>query len=104
MVKIDHNRVVDEVWLNQFIGKITFWSFSFIKVRPTSMASKFRVYTKQRIPLNRGKSLIEAEFPGCKVVPGWSYRHRHTFDVKVKNAISWSEFIMGTVEALERYL
>lgn len=81
-----------------------FWSFSFIKVRPDSKATKFRVFTHQRINFKRIKSLIEAAFPGCNVVACWGYKYRHTFDVRVTQPIMWREFIWKTVKAIGRYL
>jgi len=68
------------------------------------MASKFRVFTHQRINFNRVKSLIEPIFPGCKVIKGWSYYHRHTFDVRLPEPLSWGEFIWKTVNALGKHL
>ena len=104
ILEVKTGSVIDENWLNQFIGKISFWSFSIIKVRPDSKATKFRVFTHQRINFKRIRFLIEGAFPGCQVIAGWGYKHRHTFDVRVTQPITWREFIWKTVNALGRYL
>ena len=39
----------EEKWLDQFIGKIQFWSFGFFKVRRDTLSTKFRIYTRRKI-------------------------------------------------------
>ena len=95
---------IDEVWLDQFLGKIFFLSHSLVKVRRDSKASKFRVFTKHWIPLAKLSQRIEAAFPECTVKPYLFYNKTHTVDVRTNGAITWRDFIWTTVNALESYL
>lgn len=96
---------IDIAWLNQFLGKIFFWSFSVTKVLPNTYATKFRVYTKRYIPPEDLFKTVEGEFPdGCKVTLCRPYGWRHTFDVKTANPLMWRVFIMRICKALEGLL
>ena len=102
-VGVNHN-IIDEVWLDQFIGKIEFWSHSIIKVRPDSKSTKFRIYTKQRISLKKVTDIFSETFPGCIVKPYLFYNKTHTVDVRTKDPVTWRDFIWKTVNALRKHL
>lgn len=91
--------------LDRFKNRIFFWSFSFVKVRPDTYSSKFRVYTKRLIPVKNLFELVEKVFPeGCLIKPCWKYKWRHTFDVKTAVPLTWEDFITRTCHALEVHL
>lgn len=97
-----HQEEINEEWLNRFSGRIFFWSFSFVKVRPDTLATKFRVYTKRLISKRKLFDAIEGAFPeGCSVEPCWKYRWRHTFDIKTTAPMRWDAFIWRVCKALE---
>ena len=98
------DTLIDEDWLDQYQGRISFWSYSFTKVRPDTKSSKFRVYTRQFIPLHRLKQLIQEKIPESQAYPLWGYSYRHTFDVRTLQPMPWAVFIWETVTALGDHL
>jgi hypothetical protein len=97
--------VSDEKWLDQFIGKIQFWSFGFFKVKKDTVSTKFRVYTRRRISRQGLSILIKELFEGgCTVTPVFGYKWRNTFDVKLYRPMRWDQFIFRIVKALQDFL
>jgi hypothetical protein len=103
-VYLDPNAI-DEEYLNQFLGRIFFWSFGFNKTGPYTHSTKFRVCTHRFIPQHKLSSLVEGAFQnGCEVKPVQGYSFRHTFDVKTTTPLRWDEFVWRIVKALEGVL
>ena len=100
-VDIDVSKI-DREYLDKFLGKIFFWSFTIGKIKPHMHASKFRVVTHRYIPKYKLIPLVEAAFPdGCKVTLMMGYSFTHTFDVRTTDPMRWDEFISKCTSALE---
>ena len=103
-VDIDINQI-DTEYLNKFLGKIFFWSFTIGKVGPHTHTTKFRVCTHRYVPVSKLISLVEETFPdGCKVTPVRGYNFRHTFDVKTAAPMRWDSFVWRITRSLEGVL
>ena len=101
-IKLDE---MSEEFLDSFLGRIFFWSFTVTKPRPDDKTTIFRVNTHRFIPRHELIAAIEFAFPGCKINTVRGYNFRHTFDVKkLQKPMEWSEIIWKTVRALEPYL
>lgn len=98
---IDINQI-DTEYLNKFLGKIFFWSFTIGKVNPHTHTTKFRVVTHRHVPIPKLIQLVESAFPGgSKVTPVRGYNFRHTFDVQTSVPLRWDEFIWKITKSLE---
>ena len=95
---------IDEEYLDKFLGRIFFWSFTISKIRPDDQTTKFRVCTHRYISPYVLTPLIEKVIPGCKVNPVAGYSFRHTFDVKTVEPLRWDDFMWLIVNALETKL
>lgn len=103
-VDIDISQI-DRDYLDRFLGKIFYWSFTLGKIKPTTRTSKFRVVTHRHIPRHKLIPLVEAAFPdGCKVTLVRGYSFTHTFDVRTTFPLRWDEFIWKCTNALEDIL
>lgn len=103
-VDIDISQI-DEEYLNKFLGKIFFWSFTIGKVKPHTHTTKFRVVTHRHVPVRKLVSLVEKAFPdGSKVTPVRGYNFRHTFDVKTAFPLRWDSFVWRITKSLEDVL
>jgi len=93
---------VDAAFLDKFLGRIFFWSFTVTKVRPNDQATKFRVCTHKYISPYDVTPRVLNYFPeGTQVNFIRGYSFRHTFDVKTPEPMAWREFIWRVVNALE---
>ena len=96
---------LDTDYLDKFMGRIAFWSFTYRRIKPESHASKFRIFTHRYIPKDKLARLVEAAFPdGCKVTFILGYKYRHTFDVRTTYPLRWDEFIWRITKSLEAVL
>lgn len=96
---------IDKDYLDKFLGRIFFWSFTMGKVKPYHHATLFRICTHRYVPKQKLPILIEPMFPeGCRIIPVKGYSFRHTFDVKTTHPMKWKEFIQRIVKALEGVL
>jgi len=103
-VDIDLSQI-DTEYLDKFLGRIFFWSFTIGKIKPHMHTTKFRVVTHRHIPVRKLISLVEETFPdGCRVTPVRGYNFRHTFDVKTASPWRWDDFIWRVTRALEGVL
>jgi len=103
-VDIDVTQI-DKEYLNKFLGKIFFWSFTIGKVNPHTHTTKFRVVTHRHIPKHKLIPLVEKVFPdGCRVTPVRGYSFTHSFDVKTVSPWRWDDFIWRVTKALEGVL
>jgi hypothetical protein len=94
----------DADWLDQYVDRIQFWSYTLFKVRPGDYATKFRVYTQNHIPEAALRKMLIQRMPGCQVYICWGYKLRNTFDVRFREPVRWDTFIWRCVQALEGYL
>ena len=93
---------LDTDYLDKFMGRITFWSFTYRRIKPENHASKFRVVVHRHIPEHKLIPLVESAFPdGCKVTILMGYKYRHTFDVKTTYPLRWDKFIWQITKSLE---
>jgi len=93
---------IDEEFLNKFLGRIFFWSFTITKVRPDDRATKFRVCTHRYISPYDVTPRVLSYFPeGTRVNFVRGYSFRHTFDIRLPEPMEWREIIWRMVNALE---
>jgi len=103
-VNIDITQINIE-YLDKFLGRIFFWSFTIGKIKPYMHTTRFRVVTHRHIPVRKLISLVEGAFPdGSKVSPVMGYNFRHTFDVHTSAPFRWDAFIWRVTNALEGVL
>lgn len=103
-VDIPHEKI-DPVFLDKFMGKIFFWSFTLYKVRANEHCTKLRVCTHRFVPKHKLFNLVESKFPEgveVKLVPGYSFRH--TFDVKLSIPMRVDTIVWRVVNALEGHI
>ena len=99
-LKISKENIED--YLNEYKGRIFFWSFTISKARADDMTTKFRVVTHQFVPEYKILDRIHKAFPnGCVVKPVIGYRLRHTFDVTTFELYEWWLLQYRIVRALE---
>ncbi len=105
IVELDRSQI-DVEYLNKFIGKIFFGSYTIRKISsPNIRTSRFSVSTKRHIRARKLIPLVEGAFPrGSKVTLSRGYKYLHEFNVKTAASLRWDEFIWRIVKALEDVL
>ena len=103
-INIDPEEI-DPVWLNKFLGKIFFWSFTVKKTYPSNHTSKLRVSTHNYIPKHKIYPRIEAAFPeGCNVKLVYAYQFTHSFDLHLSKPMRFDAIIWRVTKSLEDVL
>ncbi len=103
-VDIDVTQI-DEEYLNKFLGKIFFWSFTISKVKPHHHTTKLRISTHNFVPKNKIFHRIEEVFPdGCEIKLVRGYQFTHSFDLKLSNPMRYDEIIWRVTRAMEEVL
>lgn len=103
--QIDIPISIDIEYLNKFLGRIFFWSFTIRKVKPHHHATKLRICTHRYVPKDKIKNLVEGMFPEgveIKIIRGYPFRH--TFDIGVPVPMRVDALIWRIVNALEGVL
>jgi len=96
---------LDPQWLDRFMGRIFFWSFTVRKVRPSDHTSKLRISTHNYIPKHKLFTQVEAAFPeGCEVKLVPAYQYTHSFDIRLGRPLRFDEIIWRVTKALEDVL
>ncbi len=100
-VSMNHDEI-DPEWLDKFLGKIFFWSFTLKKCRPFDHTSKLRVSTHNFVPRHKLIPFVEEVFPeGCNVKLVRGYNFLHTFDLKLSKPMRFDTIIWRVTNALE---
>ena len=100
--KVSLNHVeIDPEWLDKFLGKIFFWSFTIGKIRPSDHTTVLRVTTHNYVPKHKLFPLVEAAFPdGCKVSLVRGYVFTHSFDIRLPEPMRFDKIISRVTKAL----
>lgn len=96
---------IDPLWLNTFLGRIFFWSFTLKKCRPSDHTTKLRVSTHNFVPKYKLFPLVEKAFPeGCEVKLVRGYNFTHSFDLKLSKPLRFDDIIWRVTKSLEDVL
>ncbi len=103
-VDIDITQI-DKLYLNKFLGKIHFWSFTVRKIQPSDHTAILRVTTHRHIPKHKLFSRVEGAFPeGSKVSLVRAYVYTHSFDIRLSKPMRVDTIIWRVTKALEGVL
>ena len=103
--RIDIPTDIDKQWLDRFLGKIFFWSFTVHRIRPSDHTSKIRVTTHRYISPYVLIPRVESVFPeGCEIKPVAGYNYRHTFDIRLGKPLRYDTIVWRVTNALEDLL
>ena len=93
-------------YFEQFVGKISFWSSTWVPRKPTDKDTRFGFYTHNFIPKHKMMNRMYDAFPKCKVDfgVGISYRLSHLTYVTTLDPYEWWEFKYIVTKALEDLL
>ena len=88
-------------YLDRFIGRISFLTFTIFPVKPSEHVGRMRVCTySKKIPMNIVQQCLVTSL-NCEVVPVNPYSITHSFDVTVPVPITLADFALKIVKALE---
>ncbi len=103
-VDIDVNQI-DTEYLNKFLGKIYFWSFTIRKIKPFDHTTVLRVTTHRYIPKHKLFNRVEGAFPeGSKVTLVRGYVFTRSFDIRLSKPMRVDTIIWRVTKALEGVL
>jgi len=103
LTQVEAEETIEE--LKNYFPYIQFWSHSFFKVQPHTVATKFRIYTRKRLSKRKTERLIEQNFPvRTRVKFVKPYNFTHSIDIITSKPMRWDDFMINTIKTFGDYV